>query len=118
VQSSLISLRQLKTPGINTSSFDTVTITHQFHPHFNMQFQIVSIQQCWGEGRVRYRDEKGAIRSVPISWTDYKPYDMFLEQSAGRSIVHIKDLAGLKQLLRSLQGKIGEREGGHGPKDV
>jgi hypothetical protein len=28
--------RQLKTPGINTSSFDTVTITHQFHPHFNM----------------------------------------------------------------------------------
>jgi hypothetical protein len=66
----LISPRQVNTLGINTPSFDTVTITHPFHPHFKMQFQIISIQQCWGEGRVRYRDEKGAIRSVPISWTD------------------------------------------------
>jgi hypothetical protein len=96
VQSFLISSRQLKTPGINTLSFDTVTITHPFHPHFKMQFYILSIQQCWGEGRMRYRDEKGAIRTVPLSWTDHKPYDKFLEQSSGRSIVHIKDLAGLR----------------------
>ena len=83
-----------------------------------MQFQIVSIQQCWGEGRVRYCDEKGAIRSVPISWTDHKPYDMFLEQSAGRSIVHIKDLAGFRHLIRSLQGKIKEKGGIRVPKEV
>jgi hypothetical protein len=113
-----ISTKQLNTPGINTSSFDNVKITHPFHPHFKMQFQIISIQQCWGEGRVRYRDEKGAIRTVPISWTDHKPYDMFLEQSAGRSIVHVKDLDRLKYLIRSLQGKIRKMEGIHAPKEV
>jgi len=67
---------------------------------------------------VRYRDEKGAIRTVPISWTDHKPYDMFLEQSAGRSIVHVKDLDRLKYLIRSLQGKIRKMEGIHAPKEV
>ena len=83
-----------------------------------MQFQIVFIQQCWGEGRVRYRDEKGTIRTVPTAWTDHKPYDMFLEQSAGRSIVHIKDLGGLMQLIRSLQVKTRKMEGVHAPKGV
>ena len=76
-----------------------------------MQFQIVSIQQCWGEGRVRYRDGEGAIRTVPTAWTDHKPYDMFHEQSAGRSIVHIKDLAGLMHLTRLLKSKIRENRG-------
>ena len=67
---------------------------------------------------MKYHDEKGAVRTVPVSCT-YQgvPQDTFLEQSAGRSIVHIKDLAELRQLLRSLQCKIGEREGGHGSKD-
>jgi hypothetical protein len=83
-----------------------------------MQFQIVSIQHCWGEARVRYRDEKGALRTVPITWTDHKPYDMFLEQSAGRSIVHIKDLSGLMQLMSSLQDKIQEKGGVSVPKEV
>jgi hypothetical protein len=114
----LIKPRQLKTPGINTPSFDTVTITHQFHPHFKMQFQVVSIQKCWGEGRVRYCDERGTIRSIPTSWTDHKPYDMFLEQSAGRSIIHIKDIAELMQLIRSLQVKIRKEGGIRTPNDV
>ncbi len=67
---------------------------------------------------MRYRDEKGTIRTVPTVWTDHKPYDMFLEQSAGRSIVHIKDLGGLMHLIRSLQGKIREMEGVHAPEEV
>ncbi len=67
---------------------------------------------------MRYRDKKGTIRTVPIAWTDHKPYDMFLEQSAGRSIVHIKDLAGLMHLIRLLKGKIQEKGGMRVPKEV
>jgi hypothetical protein len=75
-----------------------------------MRFEVLSIQQCWGEGRVSYRDEKGSVRSVPLSWTDRKEPDMFIEQSAGRSIVHIEDLAGIRQLMESLRGKSGYRK--------
>ena len=110
--------RQSTTAGINTSSFDTVTITHPFHPHFKMQFQVVSIQYCWGEQRVAYRDEIGSLRSVPISWTDRKPGDIFLEISAGRSIVHTEDLMSLKQLIQSLKERTGERRDCDEPKEV
>ena len=49
-----------------------------------------------------YRNEDGTARTVPISWTTLEPPDLFLEVSAGRSIVHVKDLSGLQQLVRSL----------------
>ncbi len=30
---------------------------------------------------MRYRDGEGTIRTVPIAWTDHRPYNIFLEQS-------------------------------------
>jgi len=83
-----------------------------------MEFEILTVQQCWGEGRVSYRDEKGSVRSVPLSWTDQKEPDMFVEQSAGRSIVHINDIAGFRQLIASLWGKCGTRRCMNEPTDV
>jgi len=76
---------------------------------------MVGVQRCWGEPRVAYRDENGAVRSVPLSWTDRKPSDMFLEVSAGRSILHPGDLGSLVRLVRSLKkrenGKEESRDG-------
>ena len=83
-----------------------------------MQFQVVSIQYCWGEQRVAYRDEIGSLRSVPISWTDRKPGDIFLEISAGRSIVHTEDLIGLKQFIQSLKDQSAERKDCNDSMDV
>ncbi len=65
-----------------------------------------------------YCDEIGSLRSVPISWTDRKPGDIFLEISAGRSIVHTEDLMSLKQLIQSLKQRIGERRDCDEPKEV
>jgi len=75
-----------------------------------MEFEILAIRQCWGERRLSYSDEKGSVRSVPLSWTDRKEPDVFVEQSAGRSIVHIGDITGFRQLMESLWGKCGSRE--------
>ena len=50
-----------------------------------------------------YRDENGVVRPVPLSWTDRKPTDMFLEVSAGRSILHLEDLSSFMHLVRSVQ---------------
>ena len=113
-----ISHRQINTPSFDISSFDTVTITHPFHPHFEKRFQVVTSNYCWGEHRVAYRDETGSLRSVPASWTDHKPQDIFLEISAGRSIVHAGDLLGLKQLIQSLRGQSRQRQGSDEALDV
>ena len=74
-----------------------------------MEFTLISVQYCWGEGRVCYCDEKGSVRSVPISWTDKREPDLFVEQSAGRSIMHIGDITGLRQLMGSLWEQHGKR---------
>jgi hypothetical protein len=86
-----------------------VRITHQFHPHVGREFELLSVQHCWGEGRVSYRDEAGSVRMVPLSWTDRKAPDMFSEQSAGRSVMHIDDISGIRQLLSSLWARFEER---------
>ena len=59
-----------------------------------------------------YRDEAGSVRMVPLSWTDRKAPDMFSEQSAGRSVVHIDDISGIRQLLGSLWARCEERREG------
>jgi len=68
---------------------------------------------------VTYREESATLRSVPLSWTDLRLPDMFLEVSAGRSIVHPKDLRSLQQLAGSLKGQRSAKEGPRdGPMEV
>ena len=96
-----------------------VTITHPFHPGLGKQFEVIAVQHCWGEPRVSYRGENGTSRSAPVSWTNLALPDMFLEVSAGRSIVHPKDLRSLLQLVRSMATPHGvEEEPEDGPMDV
>jgi hypothetical protein len=104
VQSWSTRSRQPTALGFNNSFIGTMTITHPFHPDYGKQFDVISVQHCWGEPRIRYRRENGESWAVAISWTSLRPPDIFLEVSAGRSIVHPKDLRSLQQLVRSLGG--------------
>ena len=98
-----INTRQPNTPGIKKPYFDTIKITHPFHPDYGSQFYVTSIQNCWGERRVAYFDKKGSIRSIPITWTEKKPFDPFLEVSSGHSILHQRDIKGLLNLVRLIR---------------
>ncbi len=53
-----------------------------------------------------YRDEAGSVRMVPLSWTDRKVPDMFCEQSAGRSVLHVDDIEAWELFERALIERI------------
>jgi len=76
-----------------------------------MRFEVVCVRNCWGELRVSYVDESGALRSIPLSWTDRGSPDVFLEVSAGRSIVHPKDFRSLQYFAGALKSRQSTREG-------
>jgi len=103
-----ISTRQPNTPGSKKPYFGAIKITHPFHPDYRSQFIVTSIQSCWGEQRIAYYDKKGAIRFIPITWTDKKPFDPFLEVSSGKSFLHNHDIKGLLGLLRSMRNQNSE----------
>ena len=96
------STRQPNTPGIKKPHFNTIQITHPFHPDYGSKFEVTSIQNCWGEKRVAYYNKNGSLRSIPITWTEKKPFDPFLEVSSGRSILHQRDIKGLLTLVHSI----------------
>jgi hypothetical protein len=76
-----------------------------------MRFEVICVRNCWGELRVSYVDESGALRSIPLSWTDRGSPDVFLEVSAGRSIVHPKDFVSLRHHVELLKVRESTREG-------
>ena len=106
------STRQPNTPGIKKPHFNTIQITHPFHPDYGSKFEVTSIQNCWGEKRVAYYNKNGSLRSIPITWTEKKPFDPFLEVSSGRSILHQRDIKGLLTLVHSIYEQNNHIEGG------
>jgi hypothetical protein len=62
----------------------------------------VTWRHNWGDERVYYQDEAGALRSVPAAWTSLAPVDPFVSLSAGRSAFRVIDLLELARLLASL----------------
>jgi hypothetical protein len=87
-------------------------VTHRFHPLYGAQFELVTARETWGLDRVYYRDAAGALVSLPRAWTSARPFDPFVEVSAGRSPFRLQDLLELAALLRSVARRQGE-EGGH-----
>lgn len=53
----------------------------------------------WGEDRVFYYDQTGAIKSFLTNVTDLLPVDAFEHLSAGRSAFRADDLLSLRRLL-------------------
>jgi hypothetical protein len=59
----------------------------------------VVAKQLWGEDRVTFQHADGALCSVPISWTDHRPPDPYLQVGGGRSRFRVEDLLALAALL-------------------
>ena len=53
----------------------------------------------WGEDRVFYYDQGGALKSFLTNVTDLVPEDAFLHVSAGRSAFRADDLLELRRLI-------------------
>ncbi|MHB8341075.1 MAG: DUF5372 family protein [Mycobacteriales bacterium] len=72
-----------------------VRVTHQFHPWFGREFEFVTYRHNWGEDRVYFLDEAGALRSLPLNFTDAGSADPFVVMAAGRSPFRVVDLLDL-----------------------
>jgi uncharacterized protein DUF5372 len=59
----------------------------------------VTRKHNWGEDRVFYYDQNGAIKSFLTNVTDLLPVDAFEHVSAGRSAFRADDLLALRRLL-------------------
>jgi len=76
-----------------------VRVTHPFHPWLGREFVFVALRQTWGEDRVFFLDDGGALRSLPTGWTDAAPPDVFVVVAAGRSACRPEDLLELAELI-------------------
>jgi hypothetical protein len=45
-------------------------VTHQFHPLFRRDLELVVHRRTWGEDRVDCQAEDGELFSLPAGWTD------------------------------------------------
>ena len=79
-----------------------VRVTHPFHPLAGREFVFVALRQTWGEDRVFFYGENGAVCSLPVGWTDAVPADVFVTVAAGRSAFRVDDLVALSELVASL----------------
>jgi hypothetical protein len=61
----------------------------------------VTFRQNWGEDRVWFYDNDGSLRSVPTSWTDAAPMNVFVVVAAGRSLFRVADLLELTQRIQA-----------------
>jgi hypothetical protein len=63
----------------------------------------VSVRQTWGEYRVFYYDEAGALAALPTTWTDVAAPDPFVTVAAGRTYCRVSDLLRLCGLIAEAQ---------------
>ncbi len=83
-------------------------ITHPFHPLCGDEFEYVDTRLNWGEERVLYLDDDGAIASIPARWTSMIAPDPFVVASGGRSRFCLGDLLELSRLLHRLEDSTDE----------
>ena len=74
-------------------------MTHPFHPLVGRRFELVSYKQTWGEYRVYFYDDGGALVALPAEWTDAADGDPFVVIAAGRSCFRPVDLLRLCGLI-------------------
>ena len=79
-----------------------VRVTHPFHPLAGREFVLVALRQTWGEDRVFFYGENGAVCSLPVGWTDAAPADVFVTVAAGRAAFRVDDLVALSELVATL----------------
>jgi len=68
------------------------------------EYELVGFAHTWGEHRVFFRkpgDQR--VYSLPARWTDVEGPDLFVVQSAGRSLFRPSDLLALADLLEGMR---------------
>lgn len=83
-------------------------MTHPFHPLCGREFEFVRQRKNWGEDRVWFYDDQGALHGLPAAWTDRAPADPFVVIAAGRSPFRVRDLLALAELLDRLRRADGD----------
>lgn len=74
-------------------------VTHPFHPLHGREFLLVDRRQTWGEDRVYFIDETGALRRLLAAWTSAAAPSAFEVIAAGRSPFRVVDLLRLVALI-------------------
>ena len=77
-------------------------IVHPFHPLSGREFETVDYHNVWLRRCVSFLDDQGAMRLVPLEWTDVDGVDPFVELSCGRSYFRVMELLRLVDLLDDL----------------
>jgi hypothetical protein len=72
---------------------------------------LVVCRQNWGDERVYYQDESGALCSIPRAWTSLAPADPSVHLATERSAFRVADLLELARLLTFLSGEQTQPEG-------
>jgi hypothetical protein len=75
---------------------------------------LLTVRQTWGEYRVFFYDDQGALKSLPASWTDAGTTDPFVTLSAGRAHFQPADLLALIRILEHLRDPSVTTEGDEG----
>lgn len=63
---------------------------------------LVVCRQNWGDERVYYQDESGALCSIPRAWTSLAPADPLVHLATERSAFRVADLLELARLVTFL----------------
>jgi hypothetical protein len=80
-------------------------------------FELVTVRHNWGDERVYYQDETGALHSLPLAWTSLAAEDPFVSLSAGRSAFRVVDLLELARRVAFLIRELEEGSDENSPAD-
>ena len=77
-------------------------VIHPFHPLSGKEFETIDYHNVWLKRCVSFLDDQGAVRLVPLEWTDVDGVDPFVELSSGRSYFRMMELLRLVDLIDDL----------------
>ncbi|MBT4288629.1 MAG: hypothetical protein HOD92_14985 [Deltaproteobacteria bacterium] len=84
----------------------TFEVIHPFHPLYKQKFKLFTYYHNWESHRVNFYNNENRFVSLPTSWTSLFPKNLFVEQSAGRSLFKVADLLSLSQLIETFNQEI------------
>ena len=67
------------------------------------EFALLDRRMTWGEERVYYRDDTGAVKRMPASWTSLGTVDAFVVVSKGKCDLRVQDLLELAAIVERLR---------------
>ncbi|MBT4290775.1 MAG: hypothetical protein HOD92_25895 [Deltaproteobacteria bacterium] len=85
-------------------------VTHPFLPLYKQKFKLIAYYHHWESHRVSFYNNEKRFVSLPTSWTSLFPRDLFVEQSAGRSLFRVADLLELNNFIETCSQEINQIE--------